>query len=113
MFTTVFQILNSLIVIGIFIGIPWFMVFIVRSIKNIERRLDILENKTDENKQIYWVYGEEPKGFIKEVEHSLEKNQNTIEHTLDKTQMSFAQKVKRWKRQSRWKECHSEKRQNY
>ena len=51
MFTTVFQIINLMIVIGIFIGVPWFMVFIVRSIKNIERRLDIIENKTNENKQ--------------------------------------------------------------
>lgn len=31
----------------------------------------------------------------KKIERSFDKTQNTIEHTLDKTKLSFAQKVKK------------------
>lgn len=48
MFTTFWLLLNTLIIIGLIIGVPWFMISVVRLLKKIESRLESLEKKMSE-----------------------------------------------------------------
>ena len=48
MFTTFWLLLNTLIIIGLIIGVPWFMISVVRLLKKIESRLESLEKTMSE-----------------------------------------------------------------
>ena len=48
MFTTFWLLLNTLIIIGLIIGVPWFMISVVRLLKKIESRLERLEKTMSE-----------------------------------------------------------------
>ncbi len=48
MFTTFWLLLNTLIIIGLIIGVPWFMISVVRLLKRINSRLESLEKTMSE-----------------------------------------------------------------
>jgi H+/gluconate symporter-like permease len=48
MFTTFWTLLNTLILIGLIIGVPWFMISVVRLLKKIVSRLERLEKTISE-----------------------------------------------------------------
>ena len=49
--TTFMSLLNLLIFLGLLIGIPWFMITVVRLLTKIESRLESLEKTMNNNKR--------------------------------------------------------------
>lgn len=45
MFINIFQTLNLLLFLGVVIGIPWFIITVLRSLRKIESRLECIESK--------------------------------------------------------------------
>lgn len=45
MFLTFWTLLNTFIIIGLIIAVPWFMISVVRLLKKIESRLESLEKQ--------------------------------------------------------------------
>lgn len=64
MFTTFWTLLNTLILISLIIGVPWFMISVVRLLKKIVSRLERLE-KTLSEKSKDNLWGDDCKVEIK------------------------------------------------
>ena len=52
MFTTFWLLINTLIIIGLIIGVPWFMISVVSLLKKIESRLESLEKTMSETSKV-------------------------------------------------------------
>ena len=55
---TFIQIFNFLIFIGLLIGIPWFMITVVRLLTKIESRLESLEKTMNDKRQDVEVHND-------------------------------------------------------
>ena len=51
MFLTFWTLINTLIIIALIVGIPWFMITVVRLLTKIESRLESLEKTMNNNKR--------------------------------------------------------------
>ncbi|MBE0451915.1 MAG: hypothetical protein IBX70_13900 [Clostridia bacterium] len=71
---TLIQIFNILIFLGLLIGIPWFMITVVRLLTKIESRLESLEKSMNSKRQDLKVHNDSILGLIKAIELTLEKD---------------------------------------